>query len=103
MEEFRQDPPLDWTIRWKLHQIDEKMDSVRVYKEDLEKIFSKEFNIENCLINTNREQIIVTLYLLELTHEDIRKLNEIADEYIIESSDSDVVSLTIFQFKGAEE
>lgn len=93
----------DNAIRWNINQIEEKMDTVRVYKENLEKIFNKEFQTEYCLINTNREQITVTLQLLELTHEDIRKLNEIADEYIIQPNGSDVVSVQIFQFKGEEE
>lgn len=96
---------LDCTIRWNINQIEERMDTVRVYKENLEKIFCNEFtnNLEYCEIDTNREQITVTLQLLELTHEDIQKLNEIADEYIIEPAGCDVVSLKIFQFKGAEE
>lgn len=105
MEEACYKTTLDWTIRWNINQIGERMDTVRVYKENLEKIFCKEFtdNLEYCEINTNREQITVTLHLLQLTHEDIRKLNEIADEYIIEPSGSDVVSVQIFQFKGEEE
>ena len=105
MDELRPKTTLDRAIRWNINQIEERMDTVRVYKENLEKIFSKEFtnNLEYCQINTNREQITVTLQLLELTHEDIRKLNEIADEYIIEPDGCDVVSVQIFQFKGEEE
>ena len=103
MEEACSKTTLDWTIRWNINQIEERMDSVRVYKENLEKIFNKEFPVEYCLINTNREQVTVNLHLLELTDEDIRKLNEIACEYIIEPNGSDVVSVQIFKFKGAEE
>ena len=105
MATLRLAPKLDWTIRWNINQIEERMDSVRVYKENLEKIFSKEFtnNLEYCQINTDGEGVTVTLQLLELTHDDIRKLNEIADEYIIEPAGCDVVLLQIFQFKGAEE
>ena len=105
MEELRPQTTLDRLIRGNINQIEEKMDSVRVYRENLERIFSKEFtnNLEYCQINTDKEDVTVTLQLLELTHDDIRKLNEIADEYIIEPAGCDVVSLQIFQFKGAEE
>lgn len=106
MEEIQtDDTTLDRAIRWNINQIEERMDSVRVYKENLEKIFCKEFadNLEYCQINTNREQITVTLHLLELTQDDIRNLNEIADYYIIEPAGSDVVSVQIFRFKGEEE
>jgi len=102
MEALRLEPKLDWTIRWNINQIEEKMDSVRINKENLEKIFCKEFNIEHCQINTDGENVTVTLHLSELTQDDIQKLNEIASLYTIEPHNSEVC-LRIFQFKGAEE
>lgn len=103
MATLRLAPKLDWTIRWNIKQIKEQMDLLQVYEENLEKIFNEEFMTEYCHINTDGENVTVTLHLLELTEDGISKLNEIADDYIIKPCGCDVVSLQIFQFKGAEE
>ena len=103
MDELRPETTLGRLIRLNINQLQEKMDTARVYVKNLEKIFYKEFRTEYCKINTDGEDVTVTLQLLELTQDDIRKLNEIATLYTIEPAGSDVVSLQIFQFKGAEE
>lgn len=94
---------LDGMIRGNIHQIEEKIDSVRIYKENLEKIFYKEFLTQCCQINTGGEDVTVTLFLSELTQDDVLKLNEIASLYTIEPCGADSFSVEIFQFKGVEE
>ena len=103
MEELRPQTILGGAIRWNIKSLEEKIDTARVYIKNLEKIFYKEFRTEYCKINTNEDDVTVTLHLLELTQDDVLKLNEIATLYTIEPAGSDVVSLKIFQFKGAEE
>ena len=103
MEELRPETTLDRLIRWNINQLQEKIDTSKVYVKNLEKIFYKEFRTEYCQINTDKEDVTVTLHLLELTQDDVLKLNEIATLYTIEPAGCDVVSLKIFQFKGAEE
>ena len=100
MEELRPETILGGAIRWNIKSLEEKIDTSRVYVKNLEKIFYKEFQTEYCQINTSGENVTVTLHLLELTQDDVLKLNRIATLYTIEPAGSDVVSLQIFQFKG---
>lgn len=103
MEDLQPETTLFRAVRFNINQIEEKIDSVRVYKEELEKILYKEFPTEYCQIYTGGSNVTATLHLLELTQVEIRKLNEIASTYTIEPCGSDVVSLKIFQFKELEE
>ena len=103
MDDIQPETTLDRAIRWNINQLEEKIDTARVYKKNLEKIFYKEFQTEYCQINTDSEDVSVTLHLSELTQDDIQKVNEIASLYIIESHNCDVFLLRIFQFKGVDE
>ena len=103
MEDLQPQTTFDRSIRWNIKSLEEKIDTARVYVKNLEEVFYKEFRTEYCHIDTNRENVTVTLHLLELTQDDILKLNRIATLYTIEPAGCDVVSVQILKFKGAEE
>jgi len=90
------------SLRWLLEHLKQTKKVEQNYKDNLKEIFYDSFQAELCTITYDGEgKITVKLHLTELTQNDVKKLNEIADLYTIIPEDETCFFLEI-SFKGVD-